>query len=64
MSISYPCHAFLVSFGWVTSNDYGCAGLIIRACMKSVIDRADTRKARWEREVLEPTLKKSPEYYE
>jgi len=29
--------------------------------MKSVIDRADTRKARWEREVLEPTLKKSPE---
>src|SRR5215212_9447364 len=29
--------------------------------MKSVIDRADTRKGRWEREVLEPTLKKSPE---
>ena len=29
--------------------------------MKSVVDRADTRKARWEREVLEPTLKKSPE---
>jgi len=29
--------------------------------MKSVIDRADTRKARWEREVLEPALKKSPE---
>src|SRR5690242_8382934 len=29
--------------------------------MKSVADRADTRKARWEREVLEPTLKKSPE---
>src|SRR6187397_2395660 len=29
--------------------------------MKSVIDGAATRKARWEREVLEPTLKKSPE---
>ena len=29
--------------------------------MKSVVDRADTRKARWEREVLEPTLKNSPE---
>ncbi len=29
--------------------------------MKSVADRADTAKARWEREVLEPTLKKSPE---
>jgi methylmalonyl-CoA mutase N-terminal domain/subunit len=29
--------------------------------MKSVADRADTKKARWEREVLEPTLKKSPE---
>jgi methylmalonyl-CoA mutase N-terminal domain/subunit len=29
--------------------------------MKSVVDRAETRKARWEREVLEPTLKKSPE---
>ena len=29
--------------------------------MKSVVDRAGTRKARWEREVLEPTLKKSPE---
>jgi methylmalonyl-CoA mutase, N-terminal domain len=27
----------------------------------SVIDRAATRKARWERDVLEPTLKKSPE---
>src|SRR5215510_630515 len=27
----------------------------------SVIDRAATRKARWEREDLEPTLKKSPE---
>ena len=27
----------------------------------SVIDRAGTRKARWEREVLEPALKKSPE---
>ena len=29
--------------------------------MKSVVDRAATGKARWEREVLEPTLKKSPE---
>ncbi|HYB96364.1 MAG TPA: methylmalonyl-CoA mutase family protein [Vicinamibacterales bacterium] len=29
--------------------------------MKSVVDRADTRKAQWEREVLEPALKKSPE---
>src|SRR6186997_879550 len=29
--------------------------------MKSVADRADTKKARWEREVLEPTLRKSPE---
>src|SRR5215212_3650357 len=29
--------------------------------MKSVADRADTKKARWERDVLEPTLKKSPE---
>src|SRR6187431_2429343 len=29
--------------------------------MKSVADRADTKKARWERETLEPTLKKSPE---
>src|SRR6187551_386852 len=29
--------------------------------MKSVVDRAETRKARWERETLEPTLKKSPE---
>ncbi|MBY0494476.1 MAG: methylmalonyl-CoA mutase family protein [Cyanobacteria bacterium] len=29
--------------------------------MKSVAGGADTRKARWEREVLEPTLKKSPE---
>jgi methylmalonyl-CoA mutase N-terminal domain/subunit len=29
--------------------------------MKSVIDSADTRRARWEREVLEPTLRKSPE---
>ena len=29
--------------------------------MKSVIDGAETRKAKWEREVLEPTLKKSPE---
>ncbi|HEX8031214.1 MAG TPA: methylmalonyl-CoA mutase family protein [Vicinamibacterales bacterium] len=29
--------------------------------MKSVAERADTRKARWERETLEPTLKKSPE---
>lgn len=27
----------------------------------SVIDRASTRKAQWERDVLEPTLKKSPE---
>jgi methylmalonyl-CoA mutase, N-terminal domain len=29
--------------------------------MKSVADRADTRKGRWERDTLEPTLKKSPE---
>ncbi len=29
--------------------------------MKSVVDGAGTRKARWEREVLEPTLRKSPE---
>jgi methylmalonyl-CoA mutase, N-terminal domain len=29
--------------------------------MKSVIDRTETGKARWEREVLEPALKKSPE---
>src|SRR6186713_2209367 len=29
--------------------------------MKSVVDRTETRKARWERETLEPTLKKSPE---
>jgi methylmalonyl-CoA mutase N-terminal domain/subunit len=29
--------------------------------MKSVVDRTETGKARWEREVLEPTLKKSPE---
>jgi methylmalonyl-CoA mutase, N-terminal domain len=29
--------------------------------MKSVVDGAETRKAQWEREVLEPTLKKSPE---
>ncbi|MEY4096067.1 MAG: Methylmalonyl-CoA mutase [Acidobacteriota bacterium] len=29
--------------------------------MKSVIDGAETRKAKWEREVLEPTIKKSPE---
>ena len=29
--------------------------------MKSVAEGADTRKARWEREVLEPTLSKSPE---
>ncbi len=29
--------------------------------MKSVVDRAETGKARWEREVLEPALKKSPE---
>jgi methylmalonyl-CoA mutase N-terminal domain/subunit len=29
--------------------------------MKSVVDRAATGKARWEREVLEPTLKRSPE---
>ena len=26
-----------------------------------MIDGADTRKAKWEREVLEPTLKKAPE---
>ena len=29
--------------------------------MKSVADRADTRKTRWERDTLEPTLRKSPE---
>ncbi len=29
--------------------------------MKSVVDRAETRKKRWEREVVEPTLRKSPE---
>ncbi len=29
--------------------------------MKSVVDRTETRKQRWEREVLEPTLRKSPE---
>ncbi len=29
--------------------------------MKSVADPADTRKQRWEREVVEPTLRKSPE---
>lgn len=29
--------------------------------MKSVVDRTETRKGRWEREVLEPTLRKSPE---
>jgi len=29
--------------------------------MKSVVDGADTRKARWERDTLEPTLRKSPE---
>src|SRR5436190_1526778 len=29
--------------------------------MKSVVDRAETRKERWERETLEPTLRKSPE---
>jgi len=29
--------------------------------MKTVVDRADRRKARWERDVLEPTLRKSPE---
>ena len=29
--------------------------------MKSGIDGAETRKAKWEREVLEPTIKKSPE---
>ncbi len=29
--------------------------------MKSVIDRVETRKERWEREVLEPALKKTPE---
>ena len=29
--------------------------------MKTVVDRADTRKARWERDTLEPTLRKSPE---
>ena len=29
--------------------------------MKSVADPADTKKQRWEREVVEPTLRKSPE---
>ncbi|MBM3808076.1 MAG: methylmalonyl-CoA mutase [Acidimicrobiia bacterium] len=29
--------------------------------MKGVIERADRRKAKWEREVLEPALEKSPE---
>jgi methylmalonyl-CoA mutase, N-terminal domain len=29
--------------------------------VKSVVDRAETSKQRWEREVLEPTLKKTPE---
>jgi methylmalonyl-CoA mutase N-terminal domain/subunit len=29
--------------------------------MKTVVDRADTRKARWERDTLEPALRKSPE---
>ena len=29
--------------------------------MKTVADRTDTRKARWERETLEPALKKAPE---
>ena len=29
--------------------------------MKSVVDRTETRKTRWEREVVEPTLRKSPE---
>jgi methylmalonyl-CoA mutase N-terminal domain/subunit len=29
--------------------------------MKSVIERAATRKERWQRDVLEPTLRKSPE---
>ena len=29
--------------------------------MKTVVDRADTRKARWERDTLEPTLRRSPE---
>ena len=29
--------------------------------MKSVVDRTETRKNRWEREVVEPTLRKSPE---
>jgi methylmalonyl-CoA mutase N-terminal domain/subunit len=29
--------------------------------MKTVVDRADTGKARWERDTLEPTLRKSPE---
>src|SRR5215203_4219798 len=37
------------------------AGHIIKGVMKSVVDGADTRKARWERETLEPTLRKSPE---
>ena len=29
--------------------------------MKSVVDRTETRKNRWEREVVEPTLRKTPE---
>src|SRR5918993_3730693 len=29
--------------------------------MKTVADRTETRKDRWEREVLEPALKKAPE---
>jgi methylmalonyl-CoA mutase N-terminal domain/subunit len=29
--------------------------------MKSVVDRTETRKNRWEREVVEPALRKSPE---
>jgi methylmalonyl-CoA mutase N-terminal domain/subunit len=29
--------------------------------MKSVVDRTETRKSRWEREVVGPTLRKSPE---
>jgi methylmalonyl-CoA mutase N-terminal domain/subunit len=29
--------------------------------MKSVVDRTETKKERWEREVVEPTLRKSPE---
>ena len=68
MSIRYPFHEFLVSLVDVECRSSPAAhgpkpqaGLIIRGDMKSVVDRTETGKARWEREVLEPTLKKSPE---